>query len=134
MNSESQRMKRILVVDDEVSIREGLTKLLEMDGYEVSNAPSGMIARHLVNQQDFDLMISDVFMENGDGLNLLLEVRSLLNAPKILIMSGGGRHRKLGILKIAEQYGCDSTIKKPFTNGQLLDEVHGLLGDQPVPV
>ena len=62
---------RILVVDDEVSIREFLDIMLKKEGYEVSLAEDGQKAKELIAKKTFDMVISDLQMPNVTGLELL---------------------------------------------------------------
>ena len=66
---------RILVVDDEESIREFLEIMLKKEGYEVTCAADGQIALDLIKKKSFDLVISDLQMPNVTGIELLKQVK-----------------------------------------------------------
>src|SRR5258708_10378821 len=76
---------RILVVDDERSMREMLAILLKREGHEVSVAENGRAAIDLLNQRPFDLVVSDARMPDLDGLEVLRHARSI-NPSVIAIM------------------------------------------------
>src|SRR4029078_3328570 len=76
---------RILVVDDERSMREMLSILLKREGHQVSGAESGRGAIDLLNQKPFDLVVSDARMPDVDGLEVLRHARSI-NPAVIAIM------------------------------------------------
>jgi two-component system, chemotaxis family, sensor histidine kinase and response regulator WspE len=70
------RQKRILVVDDSITVREVERKILEMQGYEVEVAVDGMDGWHAVRTGNYDLVVSDVDMPRMDGIKLVAAIRS----------------------------------------------------------
>lgn len=66
---------RLLVVDDEENLRITTAAILEKDGYVVDTAASGDEAISLVQDFDYDLVLTDLHMENGDGLTVLSQIR-----------------------------------------------------------
>lgn len=75
---------KILVVDDEESIREFLEIMLKKEGYEVTLAEDGLKAKELVQKKSFDMIISDLQMPNMTGIELLKFIRQ--NYPEIIFM------------------------------------------------
>lgn len=65
------------MVDDEIEIRKAFTTLLNLEGHEVSSACSDNVALATFKEQDFDLVFSDIRMEDGDGLYFLSELKKL---------------------------------------------------------
>jgi two-component system, NtrC family, response regulator AtoC len=109
---------QILIVDDEKSIRLALETGLTLDGFIVSCARSGNEAISAVRSRDFDAVICDVFMPDGDGLSLVREMRaSNIKIPIILITAQGSLD--LTVQAIAE--GATDFIAKPFEVGALAD-------------
>jgi signal transduction histidine kinase len=78
-NSRERRAARLLVVDDEENIRLTISEVLRLEGHEVESAPSGAEAARLLSGGEFDLVLTDLHMADGDGLSVLEEVRR--NAP-----------------------------------------------------
>ncbi|HEX9899727.1 MAG TPA: response regulator, partial [Candidatus Methylomirabilis sp.] len=79
-------MSRILVVDDEESMREFLRILLEKEGHQVTTAGDGAAALALATKQDMDLIISDIKMPRLDGVGLLAGLRQHgLEVPMIMV-------------------------------------------------
>jgi len=78
-------MPSILIVDDELSMREFLKILLEQDGYEVSVAADGPSALELAGRHHYDLVISDIRMPSMSGLELLAELKKIRDIPVIMI-------------------------------------------------
>jgi len=66
---------RLLVVDDEESLRITTAAILENEGYVVDTASSGDEAVELLNNTDYDLVLTDLHMEGGDGLSVLNQIR-----------------------------------------------------------
>ncbi len=81
---------KILVVDDEKNIRLGLTKALEMDGYEVFSAEDGQEALKLMLREDIDLIISDLRMPRLSGEELLRKVALSYPSVPVIILTGHG--------------------------------------------
>jgi CheY-like chemotaxis protein len=88
MPPEPEMQHRILIVDDELSIRQLLRTLFEGAGYQVMDAASGEEVIRLAHEECIDLVITDLFMPEKDGIELILHFRKSLNPPKIIAISG----------------------------------------------
>lgn len=114
-------MARILLIDDEESIRALLRSVLEGAGHEVSQAANGQDGLALYRQRPVDLVITDIAMPKRDGLELILDLtREFLNA-KVIAMSGAAE--KEGNLNAAKLLGARQTLQKPFSIDKLLGAV-----------
>jgi len=82
--------KRILVVDDEQNSREGLTKILMKEGYEVVAAESGETALDEAKKQDFDLVITDLRMPEISGIDVLEKIREEKPDIGVIIVTAYG--------------------------------------------
>ena len=82
-------MARILVVDDDQDMRKLLRKTLEKAGYEVVEAPDGVKATRVYQQNPADIIITDIFMPEKEGLELIQEVKRNFPGAKIIAISGG---------------------------------------------
>ena len=102
---------RILVVDDERSMREMLAILLKREGHDVSVAESGRGAIDLLNQKPFDLVVSDARMPDVDGLEVLRHARSI-NPSVIAIMVTA--YGSPDLLRGVAQLGVNDYVEKPF--------------------
>ncbi len=102
---------RILVVDDERSMREMLAILLKREGHEVSVAENGRGAIELLNQRPFDLVVSDARMPDLDGLEVLRHARSI-NPSVIAIMVTA--YGSPDLLRGVAQLGVNDYVEKPF--------------------
>jgi DNA-binding NtrC family response regulator len=112
--------QRILVVDDDASIRRTLTILLSKAGYEVAQAADGSEAVRLWRDQGGDLVITDLHMPEKDGIETIIELLSHSPGIRIIAMSGGGQTKRLDLLGNASLLGAVLTIEKPFTIAEMM--------------
>jgi CheY-like chemotaxis protein len=113
---------KILVADDDQDLREALSEILVDAGHEVSHAESGHTAIEIIknSQNSFDLVISDYYMSNGDGLALLNYLRGVnLNHPPFILITGQSDGRLNTIL----EKGAQEILHKPFSAMQILSLV-----------
>ncbi len=116
-------MPRILVIDDEESIRSVLCSLLEGAGYEVMEAQNGRAGIQQCRRVPVDLVITDIIMPEGEGLETIRELRRLYPGLKIFAMSGARISKQLDILNIAATFGAIRTFDKPFELMEMLKAV-----------
>jgi two-component system response regulator PilR (NtrC family) len=110
-------MPVILVVDDELSMREFLKILLEKEGYEVITASEATSAIDLIQKQNFDLVLSDVKMPGIGGLTLLEKIKEIDNSiPVIMITAFASPENAV----IAMKSGAFDYITKPFKVDEIL--------------
>jgi CheY-like chemotaxis protein len=106
-------MARILLVDDEATVRELIELVLQLDAHEVTLAGDG------------DQAIQA--MPGKEGIETIMEIRQLRPELRIIAMSGGGRGNAGDYLAMAAQLGAARTLEKPFTNDALLTVVREVL-------
>ena len=116
-------MKKILIVDDEVLIREGLKIALEMEGYIVEIAEDGRDAFKKLESYQPDVLVTDIIMPEKDGIELILNLRKKNQKTRIIAISGGGRITARDHLKIAAKLGADCILTKPFSAKELITEI-----------
>lgn len=117
--------KRILVVDDEEGIREGLREYLGLEDYDVAAAASAEEALAL-NPATFDLLLLDVMMEGMGGLELLRRMRrepSMAAVPVILLTARDAEDDMVSGLRL----GADDYIAKPFSMKNVLARIEAVL-------
>lgn len=118
------KIHSILVADDEDSIRSLLEHFLANAGHSVVVVGNAREACEAMARQAFDLVITDVLMPDGDGLDLITELRKKQPNARILAMSGGGRYLEgSDYLKLAKGLGAHAAMMKPFTWQQLQDAI-----------
>ena len=111
---------RILVVDDEESIRDLCARVLTRAGYVVATAPSGEDAIVRLEEEAFDLMISDIRMPGISGLEVLEHAKTTFPAIRVVLITGFGTPQTL---TRARQSGADRILTKPFNPMELLAAV-----------
>jgi len=117
---------RVLVVDDEESIRELLSKMLAMAEYDVDTAPDGRTGIERLRQQPYDLLISDLKMPNVDGIALIREARHLASSMPVLIITGYSSEQSA---IEAVNLGVTGYLTKPFRAPQVLAATARAIGD-----
>jgi DNA-binding response OmpR family regulator len=119
--------QRILVVDDDASIRRTLNILLTKAGYEVIQASDGFEALRLWRDRGGDLVITDLHMPQKDGIETIIELLSHSPGIRIIAMSGGGQTKRLDLLGNMALLGSVLTIEKPFTLAEMMAVVDAAL-------
>ena len=120
----------ILVIDDEAQLRKIFQAMLAEAGHQVLTAESGRHALRLLQHQEVDLALVDIFMPEMDGLELIPCLRKTRPACKIMAISGESGERDY--LDTAKYLGAHATLKKPLTRQELLDAVtFQLKGEHP---
>jgi chemotaxis protein histidine kinase CheA/ActR/RegA family two-component response regulator len=117
--------KRVLVVDDALSVRRSMEQLLEDAGYEVVSAADGFLALEVLRTQPPAIVLTDLEMPNLNGLELTKRVRELpqfMSLPVVMITSrASDKHRDM-----ATQAGVDLYLTKPYTDATLIEHVKRL--------
>ena len=121
-------MKRILVIDDDMQMRQMLQQMLEREGYDVVDAPDGKEGMKLYRQDPTDLIITDIIMPEKEGVETIIELRRDFPDVKIIAISGGSRGIDAeSCLFAVNQFGADCVFSKPFDRKELLEAISGLL-------
>jgi two-component system sensor histidine kinase and response regulator WspE len=125
----SAKRKRVLVVDDSLTVRELERKLLATRGYDVAVAVDGMDGWNVLRSEPFDLVITDIDMPRMDGIELvtLIKREARLRDLPVMVVSYKDREqdRQRGLQAGADYY----LAKGSFHDAALLDAVHDLIGE-----
>lgn len=117
-------MKRVLVVDDEQSIRTLLTFNLEKAGYEVTSAEDGEEALSFIRQQTFDFIILDLMIPKIDGMEVCKRARQdKIDTPILMLTAKDDELEKI----IGLELGADDYMTKPFNNREVLARMRAIL-------
>ena len=120
---------RLLIADDDADMRQSMRLLLERAGYEVALAPNGERALSLQRELPADILITDIFMPETDGLETIQRFRREFPGVRIIAMSGGSvRVRGMGYLETAGIAGADAVLRKPFAKSVLLQTLREFAG------
>lgn len=114
----------IIVADDVEEIVRLLQQYLEDAGHKVACVSTGHEVIRLLRQQHFDLVITDVLMPDGDGLDVIVAAKRDYSGTRVLAISGGGKYMVArDCLRIAKGVGAHGLLLKPFNRQQLLSAV-----------
>lgn len=126
-------MARILVVDDDPTIRAIAQELLHGSGHELFEAEDGDEALRIAAVMPIDLIVLDMLMPNKDGIETIQAVKRDHPATRILAISSGGRMDGAMLLKLATAFGADETMQKPLRLGTFAVIIDSLLARAAVP-
>jgi DNA-binding response OmpR family regulator len=128
-------MRRILVVEDDLSVGAAIRMMLEREGCETVHAPDAGIGIKAIESSHFDLAIVDIFLPGISGLKTIAEFRDRAPTVPILAISGfifrNSMDPALDYLAMAVQAGAMACLRKPFARRQLMAAVHASLSSVP---
>lgn len=116
-------MPRVLIVEDELSLRETLAYSLERDGYEVLTAADGLDALKVARSQRPDLILLDVMLPGMNGIEVCRTLRREMNVPILMLTARAEEIDRVVGLEV----GADDYVTKPFGMRELLARVRALL-------
>lgn len=111
----------VLVVDDDASVLDSLVDLLGGVGYRVVVATDAATALSLMDSERPDLVLTDIYMERGDGYELIAALRRRPEPVPVVAMSAG--RAGYDALKAALHLGADAVIDKPFPGAGLVETI-----------
>jgi DNA-binding response OmpR family regulator len=111
---------RILVVDDEITLRHFLRLILEEEGYQVNEAADGQSALNLISQQAFDVALVDLRLTDMDGLEVVRHLRQISPKTSVIILTA---YATLDSAIEALRHGAHDYLTKPFDTNDLLTSV-----------
>ena len=121
-------MADILLVEDSPEVAMTVREILSGAGHNVSGAANGKEALAQLKERRFDLIISDIWMPEMDGINLLKELRGSGNSIPVIVISGGAPNAPLTYTApLASTFGANEVIYKPFEKDELLTTVSSAL-------
>lgn len=116
-------MYNILVVDDEVMIRELIKKYAEFEGHRIYQAADGLAALYMCRQYEFDIVIMDIMMPELDGFSACREIRKTSDVPIIMLSARGEEYDKINGFEL----GIDDYVVKPFSPKELMLRIDAIL-------
>ncbi|HEY71298.1 MAG TPA: response regulator transcription factor [Anaerolineae bacterium] len=129
MTSNARRRQRILVVDDEPRMIDFIRLNLEHDGFEVSQAESGLVALEQLRDQLPDLVLLDIMMPDLNGFETLKLMREISTVPVIMLTAKGEEDDRVRGLEL----GADDYVTKPFSPRELVSRVRAVLRRTQMP-
>ena len=121
-------MAKILLIDDDAQVLEVMTSFLEREHHEISTAIGGKQGIRLLENQPFDLIITDVFMPEQDGLGGLMWLLNQTTRQKIIVMTGGSAAMDQNLLlEMCQKLHADKILLKPVDFETLTSAVREVL-------
>jgi DNA-binding NtrC family response regulator len=120
---------RVLVVDDDPGLRRFLPKALAIHKFEVLVAASVVEALYLFVSRPVDVVVTDIFMPDEDGIQLIQEIRRHRPRFPIVAMTGGGPLRDMSALDVAAAQGANALLRKPFSVADLVASIRRVLDE-----
>ena len=112
---------RILVIDDMKGVRESLRAALTAAGFEVTTANNGREGLAELGTTSFDIAVTDIWMPEVDGLNVIKQIRAEHPNLRVFAMTGGGPRLTIEAAgSIAEVWGAERVFVKPFDEAALV--------------
>ena len=120
-------MAKVLVIEDDAAMRGTICGLLAAHGHKAVEAVNGRDGIDALIRTRFDLVITDLFMPDQDGIEAIQRIRALNETAPIIAISGVVGTGDFSPLDDALAMGADMALKKPFTMDQILEAVDDLL-------
>lgn len=124
----------VLIVDDDVALRETLRRMVESVGYEVACVEDAKAAIAAIAAHAPDIIISDIYMPLGDGFELLNWLRNnRVNIPVIAMSGSNSGSGEYDQLSVADHLGAAAVLDKPFRQSKLVETIDRLLAKRGAP-
>lgn len=120
---------KILVVDDEILIRNVINEYLKKEGYEYIEAENGEQAINIIKKEEIDLIIMDIMMPRLDGFSAAKEIKKMKNIPIIMLSARKEEYDKL----LGFDIGIDDYVTKPFSPKELMARIKAILNRVQIP-
>jgi CheY-like chemotaxis protein len=123
-------MAGILIVEDDEDLREMLKISLLARKYTVLEASNGKDALLRFKPLITDMVITDLIMPDEDGLKVIMKIKEIKPAIKVIAISGGGKAGPGNYLNLAKALGADEIYSKPFSVNELIKKIGELLDEE----
>ena len=126
----------ILIIDDDDSIRAGLSTVLGLEEFETLEAPHGYCGLKLLERHAVDVLVTDIFMPHKAGFETIREAKQRWPNLKVIAMSGDGEtntrfdHARALSPGAVEALGPDRLLKKPFRPAALIKTIEEVLAER----
>jgi CheY-like chemotaxis protein len=118
----------VLLIDDMNLVRGAVKSILTRAGHAVTEAAGGEAGISMLQNQPFDLVVTDMIMPHQDGCDVLSFLKDMPNRPPVLAMSGGSSDVSADEALQLARAPADAVMPKPFDNRELIATVEKLLG------
>ena len=116
-------MTKLLLVEDHRAIVENLSAVLKGEGFQIQSAPGQKAALKLLEQENFDLLLLDVSLKDGNGFSVCSAVKAVSDLPVIFLTASGDEFSVVTGLEL----GAEDYISKPFRPRELVSRIRSVL-------
>jgi len=120
-------MKKIVLIDDDLEFRNMLQEGLQQAGFMIIPAGDGIEGLECIQVNKPDLVITDIIMPEKEGVETILEIKNKYPGLKFIAISGGGRSKPEGYLRVAKSLGAVETFSKPFKLVDLIKVINEVI-------
>lgn len=118
----------VLVVDDHPDLLKTVESILQRGDFHVTCTENGKDALDRLRRRRFEVVLTDIFMPDVDGTEIIAAARETQPDARVIAFSGGGSYMSSpDALKVAVKLGADVSLPKPFTPSQLIETIRGVL-------
>jgi two-component system chemotaxis response regulator CheY len=122
-------MAAVLLIEDVPVVRMTLLKFLERGGHVVTVCSGGIEAGSRLDKNRFDVVVTDLWMMNGDGLELIQRMRTKGDLTRVIAITGGDpRSSQSTSVDVALRVGANRALSKPVTKAELLETIRECIG------
>jgi len=114
---------RVMLVDDDADLRCMVRRFLESMSHTVIDADGGRTAMQKLGSATVDVIVSDMYMPDGDGLDLVRQVSKRWPEIRLIMVSSGGTLGLCDLLPVARSLGAFATLRKPIKLRSLLEAI-----------
>jgi DNA-binding response OmpR family regulator len=129
IQSKDIALAKVLIIDDEATVRSHLENIFNKQGHIVRTAADGNTGIKLINNNDFDLIVLDIVMPGKGGIETLMELKNRAKDLKIIIISGKIPDNSDALSILFNHFGASRVLYKPFRSEQLLKAAGELLNN-----
>ncbi|MEQ8509619.1 MAG: response regulator [Rhodospirillaceae bacterium] len=123
----------ILLVEDSPEVSLSVREILASAGHDVDDAANGKEALAKLAEHSYDMVVSDIWMPEMDGISLLKEIRGAGNDVPVVVISGGAPNAPLTYTApLASTFGAKAVVYKPFEKEELLKTIDAVMAGETV--
>ena len=120
-------MSTLLIIYDDAQLNLMLKSAFELKGYTVDTAGNGIQAKSLYQKNTYDVIITDIIMPEGDGFEVILDLRRMGMSDRTIAISGGGRTSAEDYLVTAQHFNVAAVFNKPLDLPLLRNKVDEII-------
>ena len=121
-----QHIRNVLLVEDDLPLAHGIQRALQRAGLTVHHVANGRLALDWLVENSVELVITDIFMDEMDGVEMVPKLKAAHPEIKIIATSGGSRMVNIDFLPVAKALGADRILPKPAKIEDLLETIREL--------